>query len=150
MALDPISKLVDSNGNWQVFFKYNNYGDNFLLLLPNFDNDGELDKNVALNHLTEGCYEEVSLIDSFLRSNPETPFIVQGKTIMDCVNTMNQRLIDSDALEEMMNPESKFYKEWDDFDAFQTACMKVAFSDDDKPMYKGCYGEKGWRGLLED
>lgn len=150
MELDPITTLVESNGNWQVFYKYNNYGDNFLLLLPNFDNDGEVDKNVALVHMTEGCYEEVAIIDSFIRTNPNTPFIVQGKTIIECVNTMNQRLIDCKAISGATDPESPFYKEMDDFDAFQRACMKVAFTDDDKPMYKGCYGEEGWRGLLDD
>lgn len=149
-ALDPITRLIEENGNWQIVFKYNNYGEHFMFLLPNFgEEDIEVERNLALTEITEGDFNSISIINNFILGHPNTPFIVQGKTIMDCIYVMNDKLEKSKYdCNDSNDGECTFYKEWDEFKLFLEACRIIISSNDDLED-KVCYGINDWRTLVE-
>ena len=143
---DPITNLVECNGNWQILFRYNNYGDPFMFLLPNFDlSDEEREMNSGIIDLSEGDFNSICIIDNFIRTHPDTPFIVKGNTIIECINTMNDKLIKSDYTSNQI--ECVFFKEFEEFILFLKACRKIYLSEEDL-VSRICYGNDDWRSLV--
>lgn len=139
---DPIDVLVHQNGNYQILFKYNNFGNPLMFLLPNFLSDDEELKNMAIASIIEWDYEGIAVIENFMRSRPKTPFVVMGNGILDCVNIMNQKL--KDVNYEICSKE--FLEEATQFEIFQKACLKIV-ENSDEHLFTACYDTKYWYKL---
>lgn len=90
-----INKLICANGNWYVSYNYNNFGDFILLLLPRFeldDNSLETKINYACENVAQCNFEEEAAIHQFIKDDPDTPFIIIGKSIIECAEKMDKNL----------------------------------------------------------
>lgn len=88
-----IDRLINGNGEWILIFTYNNFGDNVLMLLPNFRvNDDELPERQAIINLTSDWDEWNMIMDDFMSDRPNQPFIVKGKTLIESIDIMSKKL----------------------------------------------------------
>lgn len=144
VRLGPIDDMIETNGNWQLLHKWNRFGTPFLFLLPNLcmDDEEEL-RNIAIADIVEYDFEGSEVIQNFLRCRPDTPFIVTGNGISDCVAIMNQKLRDVD----YKHWGERFIEELDQFEIFLKACLKINEEDGDKLLTTACYQQDFWQEL---
>ena len=147
VRLGPIDDMIESNGNWQLLHKWNRFGLPFLFLLPNFciDDDEEL-CNIAIANIIEFDFEGTEVIQNFIRCRPNTPFVVTGHGISDCIAIMNQKLRDLD----YKNHSQCFIEEMDQFKILLKACLKICEEDGDKLLITACYDKSYWQELGKD
>ena len=122
-----IEELVSANGNWMVVYCYNRFGNNIMMLLPNFDNpeDGYdvMEINTACTEVATYCYEESRLVDQYMRKHPDHPFLIMERTMIECTQKLCELLAGyHDDLE-------KFIRDSDEFDRWRRAVHKIHNTD---------------------
>lgn len=139
----PIDELISDNGNWQILYKWNRFGENFLFLLPNFQNRNEELWNIAISSIIEYDYEGVEVVNNFIRSRPDTPFIVTSNSISDCISIMNQKLNDIG----YKHRSYRFTEEYEEFCIFLNACLRINEENGDSLLISACYNQDAWQEI---
>lgn len=133
-----VDSLVNANGNYIIAYTYSNWGDNVLFILPNLQMTiEEQDINTAVMDAAYDRVEMAELIDQFLQEFPDTPFIVRGNCIAECLKTMNERLSKYKTFEEFANDSAEFDK-W--------RIVVYRASGDHGVMFKAY--DEGWRSAI--
>lgn len=142
-----IDDLVGANGNWYLEFRYNNFDNNVLFLLPDFCVDeNEEAKNKALVELLDGDFQEEYLLGIFIGEHPNTPFIIKEYCLDKCIETLKTRLeilIDFEA----DFPYEEFQKEVDEFDKFRLAVFNISNNKHPELCYEDAV-YSGWRKYI--
>lgn len=111
MNLTPINTLINEH-DFALHYVHNNFGDNVLFLLRNRNFYPEDDNNRALMEMVR-CYErESKIITEYAKSHSDSPFIVPGNNIVECLKKVNFILagIISDDINKLWEDEARLRK----------------------------------------
>lgn len=131
-----VDKLIGTNGDWKLCYEYNNYGNNTLMLLPDYAAE-------IISDMNNSEFEESSIIEDYIRSCPNNPFIIRENGFIKSVEELTSRLsqlIDGDNME-------KFNEEYDKFLDFVEVCKRI--QDDERGfVYEVLH--KGWEHFVPE
>lgn len=138
-----LDKLISSSGGaWNLCYTYNRFGDNTLMLLPTDEGFCSIDNAAEiLMDMNEGDFEHSLIIDHYIRSCPNNPFIIRKHGFIECIKELTSRLfqlIDEDGFE-------KFYKEGDKFFDFIRVCKQIHDRESEGFVYQVL--NKGWENF---
>lgn len=136
-----LDKLISMNGDWKLCYVYNRFGYNTLMILPTDEGVCSIDDAAEiLLDMNEGDFEHSLIIDHYIRSCPNNPFIIRENGFIECVKELTSRLfqlIDEDGF-------GKFYKESDKFLDFIGVCKQIH----DKEGFVYQVLNKGWENFV--
>lgn len=139
-----LDKLISSSGGaWKLCYVYNRFGDNTLMLLPTDEGFCSIDDAAEiLIDMNEGEFEHSLIIDHYIRSYPNNPFIIRENGFIECIKELTSRLfqlIDEDGF-------GKFYKETDKFFDFIMVCKQIHDRESEGFVYQVLNG--GWENFV--
>lgn len=104
-----IDSLVTSD-NWIISYVNKSTASNVLFLLQKFgEDDNEDDINGWVMTCPTMTFSISSLINQFINKYHETPFIVIGLEISECIKVMDERLRKYTNFDQFMNDAKEFY-----------------------------------------
>lgn len=137
-----IDKIISGNGNWRLCYLYNNYGNNTLLMLPSFEIDESEEYEVkAIMDMNDSTFEECLVIEDYIRSCPNTPFVIREDGFINCIQTLTDRLtklMDEDGFSKLDGETSKFLD-------FLKVCRMIQ-NEDEGFAYE--VSEVGWQNFV--
>lgn len=145
-----LDKLISGNGNWRLCYLYNRYGNNTLLLLPSFEMDASEEGEVkAIIDMNNSTFEECLVIEDYIRSCPNTPFVIREDGFINCIQTLTDRLsnlMTKDGETKMTEDgETKMTEEISKFLDFLKVCRMIQDGDEGF-VYE--VSEVGWQKFV--
>lgn len=135
-----VDKLIETNGDWKLCYEYSNYGNNTLMLLPD---DTLYNAAEIILDMNRSEFEESLVIDIYIKSCPNNPFIIRENGFIKSVEELTSRLsqlIDEDNTE-------KFNEEFDKFLDFVKVCELIQ-QDEGGFVYEVLH--KGWEHFVPE
>lgn len=132
--------IVKANGNWKIVYCYNNWGDNILMILPNFMvDDEEQAMCLAATECPSGTFEQEGLCRQWMKEFPNSPFMIQRPSFAMAVTELYRRL------ELLEGDYNKFIEQSIEFDKWLHAVYAVEIEDGESLMYTAYH--EGWRTI---
>lgn len=118
-----LDKLISMNGDWKLCYVYNRFGYNTLMILPTDEGVCSIDDAAEiLLDMNEGDFEHSLIIDHYIRSCPNNPFIIRENGFIECVKELTSRLF------QLIGEDGdfdKFHEESEKFFDFIGVCKQI-------------------------
>lgn len=89
-----LDELISSSGGaWKLCYVYDRFGYSTLMLLPTDERFCSIDDaSEILLDMNEGDFEHSLIIDHYIRSCPNNPFIIRENGFIECIKELHSRL----------------------------------------------------------